>query len=76
MLILTFYDCILMNYLIVLEVYYQNNEINNSLATSMWSYVQQNQYLIVMCGMYTGNYFSRSFLYDYLLSHGLSLTLI
>ena len=29
-----------------------------------------------MCGMYTGNYFSRSFLYDYLLDNGFSLTLI
>mmetsp|Transcript_14221 Transcript_14221/g.24188 ORF Transcript_14221/g.24188 Transcript_14221/m.24188 type:complete len:102 (-) Transcript_14221:224-529(-) len=38
--------------------------------------IKQNQFLIVMTGLYIGNYFSKSFLYDFLLDQGLSLTLV
>jgi len=82
MFILNLLNDFLLNHLIVLEVANQNTQIasldlsSTSSFSYMIDYIKQNQYLIIMTGMYIGNYFSRSFLYDYFLDQGLGLSII
>ena len=82
MFILNLINDFLLNHLIVLEVATQNSQLaamdlaSVSSFSRLVDYIKQNQYLIIMTGMYIGNYFSRSFLYDYLMGRGMGLTII
>lgn len=100
MLILSFYNDLLQNYFIPLEVSYQNDQITKlsmkqnlqktsttftstpiatllkTSKTPFFDFLRQNQYLSIMCGMYLGSYFSRSFFYDYMLESGFNLTIV